>query len=112
MYSGIHRVLPQVAVPLCRRSSWLIVYLFYTGFCDILTAGLASSDSAKAFTTLPGSPIKIPAALINYAGYVKDNIVVECPVGEDGKRDVEAVSLLVYSPLFISVAHVMEAVLR
>ncbi|KAJ9091424.1 hypothetical protein QFC21_007214 [Naganishia friedmannii] len=60
------------------------------GFCDILTAGLASSDSTDTLTTLPGSPIKVPAALINYAEYVKDNIVVDCPVGKNGKRDVEA----------------------
>jgi hypothetical protein len=41
---------------------------------------------------LPGSPVRVPAAVINYAGYVRDNIVSECPVGKDGKRDFEAVS--------------------
>lgn len=64
-------------------------------FCDILTAGLASSEDAdEELKTLriPGSPVRVPAAIINYAGYVRDNIVSECPIGKDGKRDVEAVS--------------------
>lgn len=64
-------------------------------FCDILTTGLASSDDEDRPLTLliPGSPVRVPAAVINYAGYVRDNVVSECPVGKDGKRDVEAVGV-------------------
>ncbi|KAJ9097849.1 hypothetical protein QFC19_006640 [Naganishia cerealis] len=43
----------------------------------------SDSDSFDALTTLPGSPLTVPAALINYAGYVRENIVTECPIGDD-----------------------------
>ncbi|GHJ84782.1 hypothetical protein NliqN6_1184 [Naganishia liquefaciens] len=62
-------------------------------FCDILTAGLASSEDADgdlATFHIPGSPARVPAAVMNYAGYVRDHIVSECPAGADGRRDVEA----------------------
>ncbi|KAI5450429.1 Serine carboxypeptidase S28 [Naganishia albida] len=63
-------------------------------FCDILTAGLASphdlAPPSRLQASLPGSLVKVSAAVLNYAGYVRDNVVEECPRGKDGKRDVQA----------------------
>lgn len=52
-------------------------------FCDILTAGGASSNIGF---------VKIPSEIMNYASYIKENIVNRCPADKNGKRDIEDVS--------------------
>ncbi|ORY33065.1 serine carboxypeptidase S28-domain-containing protein [Naematelia encephala] len=48
---------------------------FY-GFCDALTAGGAASQIGL---------VRIPAAVVNFAGYIKTEVVTTCPPGQDEK---------------------------
>lgn len=93
---GIPGVRSHLVLSLNGSDGRTVGSLEFYRFCDILTAGLASphdlAPPSRLQASLPGSPVKVSAAVLNYAGYVRDNVVEECPRGKDGKRDVQAVS--------------------
>jgi hypothetical protein len=79
------------------RATRAVGSLEFYRFCDILTAGGASTSIG---------PLRIPSAVLNYAGYVKEHVVSRCPPDKNGKRDVEDVS----RPHFPFLGHVRELI--